>query len=386
MSRDASVRTSSKPGVYAHVDRHRAMIDDDTRNAAYERALRAAITPDSVVLDLGAGLGIHGLLAARLGAKRVYLVEPHDVIQIAQQVAHANGLSDRVVCRQGRIEEITLPERVDVIVSALTGNLLFEEDLLPTLFHARDRWLKTDGRLIPDSATLDAVPVSATAYYQRHIETWSESKCGLDFADVRAFATNTIFQDQGRFSGVRYLADPRTLQHVDLRTANSADCHATAEYQATVGGTCHGCLGWCSIRLGDEWLSTAPHAPNVHWSPVFLPVAEPILLQPDDALRLRVTRPAHGCWSWRVSGAASDQKHSTVLSRPLPAQLIEKQTTAYRPALSAHGTLVRDILARFDGHRTVQQISQEIAATRPEGQPGVTELSRLVADLAQRCK
>ncbi len=66
-------------------------------NEAYAAALKAVITPESVVLDLGAGLGIHGLLAAQLGAKRVYLVEPEDIIAVTQEIAQADGYGDRVL-------------------------------------------------------------------------------------------------------------------------------------------------------------------------------------------------------------------------------------------------------------------------------------------------
>jgi len=66
--------------------------------------------PDTVVLDLGAGTGVHGLMAARMGARRVYLVEPEDIISVAEEIAEANGLRDRVRCIQGRIEDVSLPE------------------------------------------------------------------------------------------------------------------------------------------------------------------------------------------------------------------------------------------------------------------------------------
>ena len=56
---------------YLSVVGHRSMALDANRNAAYGAALRQAIGPDTVVLDLGAGTGIHGLMAAKLGAKRV---------------------------------------------------------------------------------------------------------------------------------------------------------------------------------------------------------------------------------------------------------------------------------------------------------------------------
>jgi predicted RNA methylase len=136
-----------------------AMMLDSVRNEAYFQAIKSAVKPDSVVLDLGAGLGIHGLMAAKLGAKKVYLVEPEDVIHIAKRLAAANGLEDRVECIQGRIEDVTLPEKVDIIISVFTGNFLLMEDLLPSLFHARDLWLKPGGTLIPDSAVMQAVPI-----------------------------------------------------------------------------------------------------------------------------------------------------------------------------------------------------------------------------------
>ena len=39
------------------------MATDDVRNAAYAMAIEQSITPGCVVLDLGAGLGVHGLMA-----------------------------------------------------------------------------------------------------------------------------------------------------------------------------------------------------------------------------------------------------------------------------------------------------------------------------------
>ena len=127
--------------LYASIRDHHSMFFDQTRNDAYHRALESVITPDSIVLDLGAGLGIHGLLAAKLGAKKVYLVEPQDVICVAKKFVQANDFTGQVECIQGRIEEITLPEQVDVIISVFTGNLLLEEDLLPSLFYTRDTYL-----------------------------------------------------------------------------------------------------------------------------------------------------------------------------------------------------------------------------------------------------
>ena len=143
---------------YASLSSHRTMALDHVRNDAYGRALAAVVGPDTVVLDLGAGTGLHGLMAARIGARHVYLVEPEDVIALAEELVVANGLEGRVTVLQGRIEDVTLPERVDVIVSALTGNFLVTEDLIASIIYAREHVLKPGGVLVPSAAIMEAAP------------------------------------------------------------------------------------------------------------------------------------------------------------------------------------------------------------------------------------
>ena len=71
----------------------RSMVLDDYRNGFYRRALAQVITEDSIVLDLGSGLGILGFIAASLGAAKVFLVEPMTHAESAKQIAV--GRSDR---------------------------------------------------------------------------------------------------------------------------------------------------------------------------------------------------------------------------------------------------------------------------------------------------
>src|SRR4051812_34117782 len=95
------------------------MINDALRMDAYARALRRAIRPGSVVLDLGTGPGIFALVACQYGAGRVYAVEPADVIQVAREIARANHLEDRITFLQDFSTQAELPEKADVIISDL---------------------------------------------------------------------------------------------------------------------------------------------------------------------------------------------------------------------------------------------------------------------------
>lgn len=57
----------------------------------------------------------------------------------------ANNLGDKVFVVAGKIEEIELPEKVDVIISEPMGYMLYNERMLETYLHAK-KWLKPGGK------------------------------------------------------------------------------------------------------------------------------------------------------------------------------------------------------------------------------------------------
>jgi protein arginine N-methyltransferase 1 len=126
-----------------------SMMADITRIDAYAAAIAKVVHAGSVVADLGAGTGIFALLAARLGAHKVYAVEPDDAIHVARHLAAANGVVDRIEFIQARSTDVRLPERATIIVSDIRGTLPFFEQHLPAVVDARERLLAETGVLIP---------------------------------------------------------------------------------------------------------------------------------------------------------------------------------------------------------------------------------------------
>src|SRR5574338_341457 len=125
------------------------MLADAPRMDAYASALRHAIKPDSVVMDLGCGPGVFALLACKLGARRVYAVEPNNVIGLAREAAVANGFASRIEFFDTLSTDVTLPEPATLIVSDLRGVLPYYQQHLPSILDARKRLLARDGVLIP---------------------------------------------------------------------------------------------------------------------------------------------------------------------------------------------------------------------------------------------
>lgn len=62
--------------------------------------------------------------AALAGAKKVYAVEGSDLADYVPKVAEKNGWSTIITVFKGKMEEIELPEKVDVIISEWMGSFL----------------------------------------------------------------------------------------------------------------------------------------------------------------------------------------------------------------------------------------------------------------------
>jgi SAM-dependent methyltransferase len=348
---------------YWQVVDHRRMLFDQTRNAAYARAIRQCVTDESVVLDLGAGLGLHGLIAAEAGARMVYLVEPEAVVSAAVEAARASGLADRVTVLRGRIEDVILPEKVDLIISALTGNLLFSEDLLPALYYARDRFLKDGGRLIPDVAQLWLAPWESQALHAEHVAQWQRPVMGFDFSFAAHCAANSIIWPSAEeLAGARSLSPGACAVELDLTASSTVDCAAGADALVEGDGVCHGLLAWLRLRVGEGWLSAHPLDSRIHWSPAMLPLDPPLPLREGQRVKIELHRPFAGDWTWsaRVDDAA--RRHSTFLSQPHTASDLERMAPDGVVQLGPQGTRAWEIMGLMRANWSNRHIAHEIAA------------------------
>ncbi len=116
---------------------HGHMVTDKLRTDAYAQALEQDIKTGDVVAEIGTGTGIFALLACRFGARRVYAFEPSAIIELAREIAAANGFADRIEFIPKLSFESALPERADVIVSDVHGVLPFFNRGLVSLIDAR---------------------------------------------------------------------------------------------------------------------------------------------------------------------------------------------------------------------------------------------------------
>jgi type I protein arginine methyltransferase len=352
------------------------MIADRRRMHAYAKALRQSVKPGSVVLDIGTGTGIFALLACQSGARRVYAIEPGDVIATARDLAAVNGYTDRIEFIQAISTQVTLPESADIIVSDLHGVFPFHGTGVRAIIEARQRFLAPGGMLIPRRDTLWGAVAEAPSAYKRLVTIWNEENLGLNLGAVQKPITNTWLRTV--ISPDRILTSFQNWGILDYETVESPDIRSEITWTVTRPGTAHGLLLWFDTDLFEGvGFSNAPSESWIIYGQGFFPWPDPVELAVGDSVSARISVDLVGydyVWQWDtqiIDPGRPDQpkasfRQSTFFSVPLsPANLL--QTVAgHVPELSQEGRIDAFILELMKGALTLGDIAQQVARQFPQ--------------------
>jgi len=302
------------------------MLADAARMNAYTAALRRAVKPDSVVMDLGCGVGVFALLACKLGARRVYAVEPENIVGLAREVAAANGFSDRIEFFEKLSTEITLPEPATIIIADLRGVLPWFERNIPSIIDARERLLAPGGVLIPERDVLWASVVEAPEQYKEIVGPWG-NQFALDLAAGRRLVTNTW--RKSRIKPEQLLTAPACWTTLDYYEVNNPDIHAVVSLWAARTGTAHGIAVWFDSELAEGIrFSNHPAAPETIYGTGFFPFSDPVEVSEGDRITVQLAADLVNdgyVWRWEteIPGKASF-KQSTFFGVPLLTNQLRK--------------------------------------------------------------
>ncbi|KAM0944874.1 putative methyltransferase [Dioscorea sansibarensis] len=172
--------------TYAFLYHQKEMLSDRVRMDAYYNAVFTNPNHfrNKVVLDVGTGSGILAIWCAQAGAKRVFAVEATKMSDHARDLVKANNVDDVVQVIEGSMEEVLLPEKVDVIISEWMGHFLLRESMFDSIICARDRWLKPNGVMYPSHARMWIGPIRSGLSEQK----WNEFENAM--SDWHCFANN----------------------------------------------------------------------------------------------------------------------------------------------------------------------------------------------------
>ena len=359
------------------VDAYGTMIRDKRRMGAFSEALRRAIQPGSVVLDIGAATGIFSFLACQYGAARVYAVEPDNSIDVARACAKGIPGAESITWIQSLSTDIDLPEQVDVVVGDLHGVLPFFKGNLDSLSDARKRHLKPGGRMIPFRDMLHAVPAHAPEEFLRVQEPWLDNVYGLDFSAALPYVTNTWWRAKALPTlAENLLASPQCWGEVPYATADISGLDRTLAWPIERAGTLHGLYVWFDGDLGDGiGYSNAPHLPELVYGRAFFPLERAVEVVPGDKLSTHLTaKRVKGDFVYRWKSvvtsadgtrrAAFDQ--STFKASLISAAELRKGSGDYLPSLSREGVVAQRVLNGMTGQQPLMEIAKALTAEFPD--------------------
>jgi len=296
-------------GHFVGLNYHRVLLTDDIRMEAYHKALEQLVLPGSEVLDLGSGSGIMAMWAARLGAARVWAIEPAPIVNVAERVARANRLSDSIRFIQADARRVVLPKSVDLLVTECMGNFFVTDEMQPVLRDAR-RFLGPDSVVCPRTISLMVAPVWLPTW--REVSFWQDPIGGLDFSEAAGFALNRTYVV--RVEPEFLAGEAARLARFPLLEAPDTIA-AEVELSLDVPRTLHGFAGWFVADLTDDVvLDTGPHAPPSHWGQLVLPVA-PLSVQRGDRVRLDIMLAVEASTGSSFTWSGTVRRDKTIIGR-----------------------------------------------------------------------
>ena len=274
------------------IEYHRTLIADRMRNRALRDALKHAIRKgETTVADIGAGTGLIGLMAARLGAKDVYLYELAEVAGVAAEVLKKNRTRNCHLMPCSSLDMVD-PPRVDVVISETLGNYAFEENMIATLNDAHARYLKPGGIIIPQRVRQLVAPV-VTARFDEELRVWGdvggELGLELDLSFPAAMSLNNIYVR--KIQQIELLNEGKCAHCWDtvdlLRGNNKSNRKGEAHWQITKDVSVYGLAVWWEADLvPGVTLSTAPDTPPTHWEQLYFPLLEPVTCKLGESLKV----------------------------------------------------------------------------------------------------
>lgn len=289
------------PDAVNHLSFHQALITDRRRLNAFCRAVRGAVQPDDLVMDVGVGTGVLSMAALQAGARKVVCIDEDDIILFTRDIFRRNNCQRKTQLVRGNILQLRFSGTPpDIVVAELLGSFALGENITEVMFHLL-RQFPSLTRTVPDWFELIIAPVE-DKYFNRAIREFEEPLPGMDLTPLAYPALNNVYVRNVNKNML--LAPPAVLTHIRLVDLVSPDVKESVTCTVNKAGTIHGVAGWFRSGLWEDIVvETGPYFPRMHWEDVIFPIDQPIQVIPGDKIKFQLEAYCHGsgdCWVWGI--------------------------------------------------------------------------------------
>jgi protein arginine N-methyltransferase 1 len=332
---------------------HHGYLQDERRNAAYAAALGKVVEPGMRILDLGCGSGVLGLMALAAGAAHVDAVDSSPMLEVAREIAEANGRGDQVTHHQVWSTSLELPEPVDLVICDQADGIFGVQcGLLDALPDARDRLARAGVVLVPARVTPLLIPVRVPSLRAR-LDSMATSSNGLDTgAMARHAASTSWYVDRSSIEG-----SGDALAGPDLALA--AGVEGAVAVAGELGGD-----GWDGVLCGFRVeLAPGVTSSNVPDADDAIDRGGPVVpfMEGEAPASVDVRLyPKSGILRWRLTTADGVVERSS-LDGLLDPALQARLDPSRAPKPTDQGTQALTILEAADGTRSAGELRAGLA-------------------------
>ncbi|KAG4929337.1 hypothetical protein AAZX31_17G025800 [Glycine max] len=300
---------------YGQLLHQQNMLQDYVRTGTYHAAVleNRADFIGRVVVDVGAGSGILSLFAAQAGAKHVYAVEASEMAEYARKLIAGNPtLAQRITVIKGKVEDVELPEKADILISEPMGTLLVNERMLESYVIARDRFLVPTGKMFPGVGRIHMAPFTDEYLFieiaNKALFWQQQNYYGVDLTPLHGTAFQGYFsQPVVDAFDPRLLIAPSMFHVIDFTKIKEEELYEIdipLRFIASVGTRVHGLACWFDVLFNgstvQRWLTTAPGSPTTHWYQLRCVLSQPIYVMAGQEITGRLHLIAHNAQSYTI--------------------------------------------------------------------------------------
>ena len=246
---------------------HFEMLNDEQRNESFQRALKNAITPETIVLDIGSGTGLLAMMAARAGAKQTVTCEMvPELAELARDTVALNGLADRIITLDKKSTSLVIGyqmvHKANLLVTETVDCGLLGEGIVSSIAHAKANLLTDDAQIVPCAATVYAMVVESPRLRNLNV---ARTAAGFDVSLINRYATAQYFPV--RLDAFEYtpLTEPFAVFNFDFVNGTIVPERKKIEVRAQRDGTAQCVIFWFNMQLDRENSISNEPGSTTHW-------------------------------------------------------------------------------------------------------------------------